>query len=319
MATGEDPKAASREAKVVAVTATYRRPFEVERLLRSLEASECRLHALVIVDNASDEAIRTLAAASSLRIEYFAPKSNLGCGGGLGAGERLVLEQFGGEFTHLWILDDDAVVFPETLGHLLEAMAECEADVAHPLTVGPKGDLGWFPGLTDREKFRAVKRAKAPEDFISQCGADPTPFSWSQGIALLVSRRALEQLGFHRGDYWVRGEDLEFSLRITHRYHGIYVPNARVRHLPPEGGASASPSSADDEYRKHLAMLQNIAYTSLRLPHGRRIARTIPGNWWRFVRTWGAKPKVLADVLGSFWNGAIRGNAAGTMMPQQNG
>jgi GT2 family glycosyltransferase len=290
------------EPFVVGVTATHRRPAELARLLALLGAP---LRAMVVVDNASDPATRAVAEASPVPAVYLAMETNLGCGGGLREGEQVALARFP-EMTHLWILDDDCVVLPETLPLLLEAMARAGGDVAHPLTEGPEGRLGWFPGLLDRAKFAVARREPPPEEYLALCGDEPVPFSWSQGVALLATRRVLDELGLHRADYLVRGEDLEFSLRITHRHLGIYVPKARVRHLPPSGSAPR-----ESEYAKHRAMLQNIAYTACRLPHGRRILRTLPGNWWRFLRTWGASPRVLGEAAGALWLGAICGWPAG--------
>ena len=105
----------------------------------------------------------------------------------------------------------------------------------------------------------------------------------------------------------MRGEDLEFSLRLTHRERGVFVPTALVEHLPPP----STPAAREEEYVKHRAMIQNIAYTALRLPHGRRIARTIPGNCRRFLRTWGWNPRVLGDTLAALWRGAILARPAG--------
>lgn len=292
---------------VVALIATFRRAPEVVRLLASLEKIPSGLRAAVLVDNGQDPATQAATEGRTLAVEYVAPGENLGCGGGLALAGKQALASFGDELTHFWILDDDAVVAPDTLAILLAAMAAENADLAHPLVVDVDGQLGWFPGLLDREKFRAVREPGTPEQFLARCGAAPVPFSWAQGIALLVSRRAIGQFGWHRTDYWVRGEDLEFSLRLTHRFRGIYVPAARVQHLPP---APLSTVPGED-YRKHRAMLQNIAYTALRLPHGRRIARTIPGNSLRFLRAWGWKPRVLADAVSAFFCGAVLGKPAG--------
>lgn len=290
------------EPSVVGVTATYRRPQELARLLASLSAP---VRAMVVVDNANDPATRAVAEASAVPMVYLPMDANLGCGGGLRAGEQAALERFPA-MTHLWILDDDAVVQPKTLPTLLAEMARTGADLAHPLTEDGEGRLGWFPGMLDRAKFDVARRSPMPEEYVARCGDEPVPLSWSQGIALLVTGCVLEELGPHRGDYWVRGEDLEFSLRITFRHLGIYVPKARVRHLPP-----AASSSPEEEYVKHRAMLRNLAYTGCHLAHGRRLLRTLPGNWWRFMRTWGFSLRVLADAARAFWQGAVRGLPAG--------
>ncbi len=292
-------------SQVIALTATFRRAAEVALLIDSLAQSASRPDALILIDNGNEAATREAAHAAPIQVLYHAPGENLGCGGGLRAGEILALEKFAG-LTHLWILDDDCLVYPDTLALLLEAMERTGASAAHPLTENAEGRLSWFPGLLDRRKMRAARAAPTPAEFLEQFGAEPLPFSWSQGIALLITRGALEKLGHHRADYWVRGEDLEFSLRITQRRLGIYVPRARVRHLPP-----AASNDPQVEYPKHVAMLQNLAYTALRLPHGRRIARTLPGNWLRFFRTWGVSVRTLRDSMRAFVRGAIRARPAG--------
>jgi len=69
--------------RVVAVTATYRRAFEVGRLLDALQASEVPLHGVVVVDNACDSATRERLQKSTITVEYVDAGGNLGCGGGL--------------------------------------------------------------------------------------------------------------------------------------------------------------------------------------------------------------------------------------------
>jgi GT2 family glycosyltransferase len=294
-------------SSIIAITATYKRPSELARLLRSLANSSSPLHGIIVVDNGDDPLTRSAVEANPLTTYYLTPGRNLGCGGGLSLGERKAFELFPA-LTHIWVLDDDAVVCPDALEILLAAMQREDARMAHPLTIAADGSLGWFPGLLEAAKFRVICRRQTPQEFVTECGSDPIPFSWSQGIALLVDGRAFKTVGYHRDDFWVRGEDLEFSLRITHRFRGVYVPAARVQHLPPDGAPAAAGAT---EYAKHRAMLQNLAYTALRLPHGRPLLRTMPGNWLRFLRTWGWRPQVVANAISALIEGALLGKPAG--------
>ncbi len=288
---------------VVAVTATRNRPRELARLLASLEKVK-GFEAAVIVDNGGDPETEKVVINARLKTCYFAPGENLGCGGGLALAEKTALEKFPA-LTHIWILDDDAVVSPDVLEILLREMQREAADIACPMIVDERGQVGWFPGLLDHEKFDAIRQPQTPAEFVAKCGPEPICFSWSTGVSLLVTRRAIDHLGFHRADFWVRGEDLEFSLRITHRRKGIFVPTTTVQHLPPR----ETPSTADAEMPRHAAMLQNIAYVSIYLPHGHRILHTIPGNLRRFFRTWPARDWPQAAF--AFWRGAILGRPAG--------
>jgi GT2 family glycosyltransferase len=293
-------------AFVVAVIATHRRHAELKRLLDSLEKIENHLGAVVVADNAGDA--QAIVKSARCNTRWIAPSSNLGCGGGLALAEKTAFDIFGDRLTHLWILDDDAVAHPDTLEILLKEMRREHADVACPMIADEHGRVGWFPGLLDAKKFRLIRTPITPPEFITHCGDASIPFSWSTGISLLVTRRAIEECEFHRGDFWVRGEDLEFSLRLTARQRGIFVPKTTVVHLPPPAN---QPASREQEYLKHCALLQNLCYVALRLRHGHRIARTLPGNFFRFLKTW-RSADALRDATLAFRLGAFQGKPAGT-------
>lgn len=291
--------------RVVAVTATYRRAFEVGRLLDALHASEVPLHGVVVVDNASDSATRERLQNSTIAVEYADAGGNLGCGGGLRLGEERALEKFP-TLTHVWILDDDTVPEPTTLGTLLSTMEATSAGAACPQARDAEGNLNWFPGLKDRARFDVLRTSKTPAEFLTRDRAEPAEFTWATGVALLVTRDALEKGGLHRGDFWIRGEDLDFSLRITAIAKGVYVPTAHLEHLPPGGGRVIDDFA---ERMKHAAMLQNCAYLFARTKHGRSLAKHWPGNAFRHLRRFGLRS--IEDVATAFMQGALRGKPAG--------
>jgi hypothetical protein len=267
-----------------------------------LQRSEAPLHGIVVVDNASDAATRSLVEN---RAHYIDAGTNLGCGGGLRRGEEVALEKFP-TLTHVWILDDDTVPESGTLGTLLEAMEKTGAGAACPQARDAEGRLNWFPGLLDPGRFDVLRRSATPAEFIGRSGTAPATFSWATGVALLVTREALEKAGLHRGDFWMRGEDLDFSLRITAQVKGVYVPTAHLEHLPPGGGRVVDDFA---ERMKHAAMLQNCAYLFSRTKHGRRLARHWPGNAVRHLRRFGVH--AVRDVAKAFLLGAWRGRPAG--------
>lgn len=291
---------------VAALIATYRRPRELERLLQSLTRVR-RLAAVVVVDNEGSDATRTLIEQTYSGAHYVNPGSNVGCGGGLKLAEEYALRMKDAGFTHLLILDDDVVLPPETIEVLASAMTQAGADLAYSLITGENGHVSWLPGLRDRTSGLRDAFDGTPEDFRERFGSEPRDFIWAQGICLLVAREALERMGPHRDDFWVRGEDLEFSLRFTARGRGVLVPGVAAQHLPP---AEETVLSREAEYLKHCALVQNIAYIGFRLPHGRRIAWTIAGALRRFFRIWSWP--AFGDALRALWRGAVLGEPAGT-------
>jgi GT2 family glycosyltransferase len=294
------------EEHLVIVVATYRRAPELKRLFASLEKVRMPL-SLLIVDNADDPETEAVIRETPLDAERLVPGTNLGCGGGLAYGERAAMERFGDRFTHLWLLDDDTEVTPEVPERLMAALAQEKAALACPIIVNAAGGIEWFPGLLEPAPFKTVCSGGTPEEYREKHGTHPVRFSWATGVSLMTTREALEELGVHRDDFWIRGEDLDFSLRYSERYPAVFVPDALVKHLPRP--LQDSPEATAAERIKHRVMIQNIAYISIHLPHGRRILRTLPGNVWRFLKTWGGGS--IPEALSALWLGAVKGKPAG--------
>ena len=290
--------------RVVAVIATHRRPQELARLLASLEKSEVPLHAVVVTDNAGDAETALVMQQSPLRHRLVKAGSNLGCGGGLRMAEEEALLEYS-DLTHVWVLDDDVVVEFGTLGGLLSAMETGHVGAACAMPHDAAGKLGWYPGLVSRSKFKVHKRAATAAEYLERCGPAPEEFTWATGVSLLVGRTALEKGGLHRGDFWMRGEDLDFSLRITRAAGGVLAPGVPVAHLPP--GAQAGFDFA--ERMKHAAMMQNCAYLAVHTRHGRALLKHWPGGVLRHMRYFGIG--ALGDMFRAGWLGAVRGLPAG--------
>lgn len=288
---------------VVAVIATFRRPHELARLLGSLR----EVGGVIVCNNGADAEVRAACEAAPGPTTCLDTSENLGCGAGLRLAEEEVWKRFGNRLTHLLVLDDDVVLEPDTVPRLAAVMERENAAVVYPLVVGPEGRIGWTPGLKDRAQHRLGNNPLTPAEYRDRLGTSVAEFDWAQGICLLARRSAVDTAGFHRADFWVRGEDLDFSLRLTAQGRGIFAPDVVVKHLPPEIGASSSPRA---EYFRHAAMVQNIAYLVLRQRHGRRIAVSLPGSARRFVSMWGLGS--IGDLFRALWQGAILGQPAGT-------
>ena len=290
---------------IVALVATYKRPELLRRLLQSLEESTVPAR-VVVVDNGCDAETESVTRSSSLETYYIPNPDNLGVGGGLAKGEQFILEKL--TFSHLLVMDDDTVVYPDALELLYEAMRKHCAEMAVPAILTEKEELWWSPGVKDRARFALLHRKTPYTAFVERFGLEAVPVTWCTGIAMMVSRKALLQCGLHRDIFWIRGEDLDFSLRVSQRFPSLFVPGARVKHLPPKSSMTSLPER-QAEYLKHQAMLQNICYLIFRCPHGYPILKHLPGNYLRFFKIWGLRS--LPKGLRTFWRGAILGRPFG--------
>lgn len=289
-------------ARVFAVVATHRRPELLARLLRSLASQGPDLAGLVVVNNGGDEASARVARGFPLGATVLTPDRNLGTGGGLKLGFEQVLGQT--PATHLWILDDDACATPGALAALLAAQAAGGAEVVSPLVPDARGIITWFPGPLAQPAWNLVRSGVTPAEFRARCGDRPLRWNWATWASLLVSRAAVEAVGPPRTDFWYQATDIEYTLRLSARFRCVLAPAAVCPHLPP-------PETPEQRRLKDHWSLQNHAFMSLRLRHGWRALRHLPGNHYRFWRRHGGTGGALRDSLSAFWRGAVLGQPVG--------
>lgn len=298
---------ASGSVSVVGVVAAYKRPGQLHSLLRSLRDAG-PLSKVIVVDNGMDPQTEAVCREAPVPLLYHRPERNLGCGGGVARGLMLGLREAG--VTHFCLFDDDAEATPGAVEALVQGMSGASADLAVPLIVNAEGHVSWFPGLKQRLAWKTIRRKSlTPGDYRHVCGLEPVPFAWSPWPVMALSARIVRECGYPRDDFWFVVEDVEYSLRLTWRHKGVLVPAAVCRHLPP-------PSSGGDEiegshYMRFCFLLQNFSYTSVRLPHGRRALRHLPGNFLRFLRTFGLSGPSVRDASLAWWRGAVCGKPAG--------
>jgi GT2 family glycosyltransferase len=293
----------SERAEVWAVVAAFRRPGPLRALLASLEAARPQLAGAVVVNNGGDAETDRVIAEARVPTIALRPGRNLGCGGGVAHALQRGLRET--KATHFWQLDDDAIAGAGALGRLLEGLSTCGADAAVPLVTSELGRVCWFPGPLPRVMSRTLEaEVVTAERFRANFGTAARAWRWSPWTSLLMSRRAVETVGFPRDDYWFQGEDIEYTLRLSAAFHCVLIPTAECVHY-------ASTSRSPGAYWKKCAHLQNNAYTFLRLPHGRRACRHLPGNFVRLLREEGLRPSVFAAALTALWRGAVQGRPAG--------
>ena len=296
-------------ARIAVVVATYQRPAIVERMVGSL-ATEPEVSIICVVDNGSEKELKPLLEKLDSRVRYIDPGANLGCGGGLARGFSEALKDKG--ITHIWVVDDDAVIVAGCARRLLKVMEQAGAEVAVPLISGPDGKINSFPGPLKSPAWDEIRKPITPEQFVAGCGNGPWDFTWAPGVCLLVTRRTAEESGGPRADYWLMGEDVEYTCRLSARYRTILAPEARALHLQPPPQSQTREVLRRYDFVKFCAFLTNTTFTSMNFRHGRRLIKHLPGNYLRFMRNYGWSFSNVRQALQCFLWGGIRRLPAGS-------
>ncbi len=220
---------------VAAVVVTRNRPALLKRCLAAIDAQTHPTSHLVVVDNASEQPTRQLLAAEVRRrdasFHFIQLEENTGGAGGFHFGMRACLSL---PCTHMWLMDDDCE--PDS-----QALAELAAAAA---VVGEDAVLGGNVFDLNGESINVQPVALR----LGANGLPQYPLHLAYGllematltfVSFLVPTSLVHKAGLPLKEFFIWGDDTEYSLRIA-RFARLYqVGKSKIIHLR-SGDASQS-------------------------------------------------------------------------------
>jgi GT2 family glycosyltransferase len=223
-------------AGIFAVVYSYNRKALAVQCLASIFRQAVAPERIVFVDNGSTDGTRAYLAETGLladsRIDYVRLEQNTGASGGLSTGIRRAWE-LGCSFA--WVMDDDVVCETSTLAELKRAWDENfaaggEAGFLVSSLVDPEGRANNVPQVDDRA---SPDRCPEWSDLLAR-GLVRVRISTLTSI--LLPRATLDRVGLPRRDFFLWGEDTDYTLRITNWRPGYLVGSSRAVHLRATSG-----------------------------------------------------------------------------------
>jgi GT2 family glycosyltransferase len=246
---------------------TRNRPQALEACLRSLAALDGLAPEVLIFDDASDPPATTAGAAHEVRL--LRDPSNPGY---IVGRNRLVGEAAA---PFVLLLDDDTRVLPD--GSVARALAVLERDPQVAAVAFAQAEADGRPWPAAMQASRVDYACVVPS-FI--------------GFAHLLRRDVFLRLAGYREDFIFYGEEKDFCLRLIDAgYRTVYLPDARVSHLPDAAGRSMT------RYLRFVA--RNDCLTALYNDPFPRVVWMLPARfflYFRMRRGWGVR-----DPWGWVW------------------
>jgi GT2 family glycosyltransferase len=224
---------------------------------------------VLLVDNASFDGSGERLRDRYPSIRYLNTGANLGFTGGNNRGIRHAIEN-GADY--LLILNNDTVVQRDCVSILMQSASEAGrfGAIAPKILYWDAPDSLWFAG-GDFSTLRAMgmhRRMGALEEPSETARLEPVTFV--SGCCFLIPVAVANEVGGFREDYFIYGEDLELSLRLTRAGYAMYYqPAARLHHRDPR--ARREPSAFAIRMRdrnrrrmvrEHYSLPQRVAFSA---------------------------------------------------------
>ena len=224
------------EATIAVVVVTYNRKKLLIECLDAILTGTRLPDKIILVDNGSTDntpdLLKTEGYLTNQLIDYIRLPENTGGAGGFYEGVKYGYEA---GYDWLWLMDDDAEPETNALEKLSQYLYEPDVSALANLKIDLAGEilhphLGFFD-RQDRQNsfdFDIEIHRKIESNLLKNNRALEIAFSSFVGI--LVNKRAVDKIGFPNKDFFIRGDDLEYCLRLNNVGKILLITDSIILH-----------------------------------------------------------------------------------------
>lgn len=144
------------------------------------------------------------------------------------------------DLSYVFLLNNDTIVRPGALQKLVYFMNTEKAHACSSRLEYPDGTLqrsafrffSFRSELAGAINFGPITNMFSSKHVAPEQPTVPTPVDWVAGASLMLSRKAVREVGLLDHGFWTYFEDVDYCHRLkTHGFSLWYVPDAHIVHL----------------------------------------------------------------------------------------
>ena len=240
--------------KVAIVVVTYNR---IELLRECIKALKQQTYPcdILIVDNAStdgtEEYINKVKKDYD-NLHYRNTGANIGGAGGFNFGMRWAVEA---GYEYVWVMDDDCLPYADALEKLIEADETL------------KGKYGWIASAVlwkdgHECKMNRVKLKKSFYEYLEYMQYGIVQAEQATFVSLFLKAETIKQVGLPIKEFFIWGDDIEFTRRITVRKKipSYIAGQSKVIHAMKENTGSNIATDIPERIERYKYAFRNEGY-----------------------------------------------------------
>ncbi|MBQ6489437.1 MAG: glycosyltransferase family 2 protein [Solobacterium sp.] len=212
-----------------AVVVTYNRKELLQECLEAILSQSYPVREVIVINNHSTDGTEKLFLEEgpfySDQIKLITTEKNLGGAGGFSFGIRKAAEQ---ECDFIWIMDDDTIPETDSLQELVRGYGILEKESPGYLASAVFGVNG------EPMNVPVISRKTAENgyaDWYRYLYAGAVKIRHATFVSLLFPREAVLRVGYPISDYFLWGDDTEYTQRLGRHYgEGYFIGSSKVIH-----------------------------------------------------------------------------------------
>ena len=238
---------------VAAVIVTYNRKDFLKKCIDALLAQEVKVKCdVLIIDNASSDGTKEEIKEyiNSNKVIYMNTGANLGGAGGFNFGIKKATEL---GYKYIWIMDDDCIVNKDSLKELLEADRHLNGKYGFLSSV-----VLWKDGNTckmNKQKIPSNWFEKEPLLKYSLLSTYYATF-----VSFFIKSEVVKDVGLPIKEFFIWGDDVEYSNRISKKYNCYIVGKSQVLHDTKNNEGSNIARDEEERLNRYKFAYRNEMY-----------------------------------------------------------
>lgn len=197
------------QSNIAAIVVTYNRSSLLRECIDALKGSSVAVD-IVVVNNASTDDTEEMLRSEieNKTIVYYNTGKNLGGAGGYNYGMKKAYEL---GYEYFWLMDDDTIVNKDSLNKLLEARGKIHNNYGFLSSMAL-----WIDGTECKMNQHTIADDWNNLKKLIQEGI--VPVRTATFVSFLVHRDTVKKVGYPITEYFIWGDDTEYSQRISVKY-----------------------------------------------------------------------------------------------------
>lgn len=206
--------------KIVAVVVTYNRKKLLEECLEAILKQSEEIFKIVLVDNNSFdgtyEYLKEKKFLENSKIMYLKLEQNIGGAGGFHEGMKAA-QKFQPDW--LWIMDDDTIPTTNCLEELVKPITSINEKIGYLASsiYGENGEFMNVPHISQEISESGY------QDWYKYLSKGIVKITTATFVSLLINNDAVKNIGLPVKDYFIWGDDTEYTLRLNRYYGRCYM------------------------------------------------------------------------------------------------
>lgn len=228
--------------RVCAVIVTFNRKILLKECLTAIIGQSYSAIKIILIDNAStdgtQEMLKECGFLNNPALHYIHMDRNTGGAGGFYEGLKIAKGQ---EYDWVWVMDDDTIPKENCLEELLSASRKVNAKLPQKkisfMASTVYGENGEFMNLPDIDSTVEVNGYQGWYRFLSD---GIVTIKNATFVSILISNAAIGRCGLPNTDFFIWGDDTEYTTRLTKYYGNAYFVGRSIAIHKRENAKSIS-------------------------------------------------------------------------------